>query len=351
MYLPRISYQGKHVASATYREVARYNNTRSRSRRRSAVAPLLNRGQIILTVIAMLLTMSVMGIAISRAIQNDHEAIRPYSATSLIHSITGNVVDDIQALYGSTGMNSQTPAVSQPIVDEPMAVEPEIVPEVVEPEPKFEPIKTTRLGIVVDTYNYDVDYTAAIDEAYAMLDIEGVDPEHVLALCEIYEAQRNIKILDNDMGFEISDLFSSANSYEEIDAIMNPHVAWTVYTEQDVIDLACIIYAEAGSSWCTDRHQQAVGSVVVNRWKSPRWDDDTIREVIDHEGQYPGTRDNRYYDERAYQNALHVLEYGPLYEDAVWQAEFTQGTYTIEIFDYSHLGKSTTYICGGYVYG
>lgn len=346
MYLPQISYQGKHVAPATYREVARYNNTRARSRRRSAVAPLLNRGQIILCIIAMALTLAVMCTAGYKAITNDLvNATRP-----ILTSMTGNAAADLNLVID--GAAAHKTEISDPVTPSEEIVDP-VVEETPEPvvEAKFEPIETTRLGITVDSYNYDVDYTNAINEAYAMLDIEGVDPEHVLALCEIYEAQRNIKILDNEMDFEVSNLFTSANSYEDIDAIMNPHVAWTVYSEQDVIDLACIIYAEAGSYWCTDRHQQAVGSVVVNRWKSSRWTGDTIREIIDAEGQYPNTCNNRTYDERAYQNALHVLEYGPLYTDAVWQANFEQGTYLIEKFDYSHLGKSITYICGGYVYG
>ena len=53
---------------------------------------------------------------------------------------------------------------------------------------------------------------------------------------------------------------------------------WTDY-ELDL--LAAVIYHEAGSNECSDRHQQLVGQVVVNRMNSDEFPN-TIYDVITH---------------------------------------------------------------------
>ena len=121
---------------------------------------------------------------------------------------------------------------------------------------------------------------------------------------------------------------------------MHPHVPYMQYTEQDVEELAALIYAEAGSSYMTDYHKQCVGSVVLCRLADyETWGDSTIHEVIWHPGQYPATRSKTYYDERCYNIALDLLENGPVVY-AIWQANFPQGE-NVEYFEYPGLCKPT----------
>ena len=55
------------------------------------------------------------------------------------------------------------------------------------------------------------------------------------------------------------------------------------YTAAELEMLACVIYQEAGSNWCSDDMQLAVGNVVLDRVASPDWPD-TVEEVLT---QYP----------------------------------------------------------------
>ena len=99
--------------------------------------------------------------------------------------------------------------------------------------------------------------------------------------------------------------------------------------------LARVIYFEAGSSWLSDRHQQLVACVVLNRCKDERFPD-TIEENIYREGQYACaeklysvTREQ--IPERCYENAR-IAAYGMVDCDAgvIYQAQFKQGTGTYE---------------------
>lgn len=211
---------------------------------------------------------------------------------------------------------------------------------VIEEEPEPDPIITTRLGVVVNSYDPNVDYQKLINDTYGKIEGDAENAEMYLSLCEVYEAQRNYKIEDTDSTAEPTSLFSNGNSYEEIDRIINP--PWYDYTESDVKQLAALIYAEGGSSsWVCWEHCLAIGSVVMNRVVLPNWGD-TIHDVIWRPGQYPATRSNTKYNDRSYEAALYVLENGPT-SDAVYQANFKQGTEVIAVYDYP--GHSTTYIC------
>lgn len=93
--------------------------------------------------------------------------------------------------------------------------------------------------------------------------------------------------------------------------------------------LARLIRAEAGSDWCTDELQRAVGSVVLNRINDDRFPA-TMYEVIYQDGQYSTTWSgeiNKPYTDRTYANAKYLLENGvTIPTDVVWQANFSQGT-------------------------
>lgn len=195
----------------------------------------------------------------------------------------------------------------------------------------------TRLGVEVREFDSSIDYSAVINKLYATVEVGSETAEYIVALCEIYELQRNLKIeytgADQSMK---TDTFGANHSMEEIEAIMRPHVPYMQYTETDVKELAALIYAEAGSDYMTDYHKQCVGSVVICRLEDPdTWHDYTIHDVIWHEGQYPHTRSNTYYDERCYNIALDLLENGPVVY-AIWQANFPQGE-NVEYFEYPGL--------------
>jgi hypothetical protein len=100
------------------------------------------------------------------------------------------------------------------------------------------------------------------------------------------------------------------------------------YTQADLDLLARVICCEAGSSWLTDEHQLAVGSVVLNRVADSRFPN-TISGVVYQKGQYacvPNGAINRTPSERALKNAKYLLENGvTIPTNVVWQAQFRQG--------------------------
>lgn len=81
---------------------------------------------------------------------------------------------------------------------------------------------------------------------------------------------------------QIAELAREIGLEEDNPIIQEASFLW--YTElEDVKILANVIYPE--SNGCTDRHQQLVGAVVMNRKKSNKFPD-TIREVIIQPNQY-----------------------------------------------------------------
>ena len=99
--------------------------------------------------------------------------------------------------------------------------------------------------------------------------------------------------------------------------------------ETELYLMAHLIYAEAGSSMCSDDMQLYVGSVALNRVNNACFPD-TLKEVIYQKGQYACTWDGNFEkepDERAWRNASIVLENGSLLPDnVVYQADFKQGS-------------------------
>lgn len=103
--------------------------------------------------------------------------------------------------------------------------------------------------------------------------------------------------------------------------------------EKDVDLLARLIQAECGADWCSDELQLDVGSVVLNRVKSPEFPDD-IESVIYQKGQYSTTEymENITPSDRAIENAEYLLEFGSVIDsEYVFQANFKQGTDIFEL--------------------
>lgn len=101
------------------------------------------------------------------------------------------------------------------------------------------------------------------------------------------------------------------------------------YTQEDLDLLAHVIYAEAGSDYCTDEMRYGVGSVVLNRVEDECFPD-TLYNVIYQKGQYQCTWDgniDKTPDERSYRIAMDLLNNGSIFpSDVVYQAEFKQGS-------------------------
>lgn len=100
------------------------------------------------------------------------------------------------------------------------------------------------------------------------------------------------------------------------------------YSNSDIDLLARVINSEAGSSWHTDEHQRAVGSVVLNRVADGRFPN-TIRDVVYQKGQYGCVSNgmiNRTPSQRAIDNAKYLIENGvTIPTNVVWQSGGKQG--------------------------
>lgn len=121
------------------------------------------------------------------------------------------------------------------------------------------------------------------------------------------------------------------------------------YTEDELYMMSHLIGGEAGASWASDIHQQAVGLVVMNRIGSHLFPD-TMEEVIFQRGQYACTWDGNYDkepSEQVIENAKKVLtgetdiEFPP---NVVFQStqRLGDGVY-YEIYDETL--NNTTYFC------
>lgn len=122
------------------------------------------------------------------------------------------------------------------------------------------------------------------------------------------------------------------------------------YSAQSEIDaeidlLARVVYFEAGSSWISDRHQQLVACVLLNRCADSRFPD-TIKGNVYRKGQYACS--GRLYSvsaaqipTRCYTNAK-AAAYGWVEcpEGVIFQAQFKQGRGV-----YEKIGN--TYFCLG----
>lgn len=144
-----------------------------------------------------------------------------------------------------------------------------------------------------------------------------------------------------------ADVIEHTDELNEYEPIQESSTVDKWWTEDDLHMLAAVIYYEAGSDECTDRHQQLVGQVVVNRMYSTEFPN-TIYDVIAQPMQYSSYNmviNNMGTDvipQRCYDNALAVLNNDvDCPSDIVWQAGFIQG----EIYEVYYTTYSTTYFC------
>lgn len=143
---------------------------------------------------------------------------------------------------------------------------------------------------------------------------------------------------------------------EEVKSTMEEELEFVPYHtnlkdtyENNLYWLSHIIYAESGSSYCTDELQLLVGSVVLNRVNNSNYPD-SIYNVIHDPGQYQPTWNgaiNKEPDERAINNAKYLLDNGPIEPNIIFQAEFSQGSNTYKIIDICINGNkvSEMYFC------
>lgn len=156
----------------------------------------------------------------------------------------------------------------------------------------------------------------------------------------------DISYVDINTDISCVDIDTDAQVDEQQDEVLQ---WWTDY-ELDL--LAAVIYHEAGSNECSDRHQQLVGQVVVNRMNSDEFPN-TIYDVITQVKpniQYStyknvvrdaGNRD--IIPQRCYDNALIVLNSEVECPDnIVWQANFKQGS---GVYEEMHTSYSVSYFC------
>ena len=118
------------------------------------------------------------------------------------------------------------------------------------------------------------------------------------------------------------------------------------YSWDDVETLARLIYWEAGDDTITDRHQQLVACVALNRVASPVFPD-TLDGVIAQPGQYAVARQVQAglpaeIPARCVANAILALNGSvDCPPDVVYQAEFQQGA----VYEVHTTSYSTTYFC------
>ena len=100
------------------------------------------------------------------------------------------------------------------------------------------------------------------------------------------------------------------------------------YTEEELELLAHLIFAEAGSDWCSDKMQQYTGSVVLNRVNSSYFPN-TLKDVIYQPGQYSVVKSgaiNKTPNQRAYDVAKFLLENSSvLPSNVIFQSQHIQG--------------------------
>lgn len=137
-------------------------------------------------------------------------------------------------------------------------------------------------------------------------------------------------IIVEDVESDLPDTYEEYVEYfadAEEEAVIG-EIEIVTYTEEELELLARVIFAEAGSDWCSDKMQRYTGSVVLNRMASPLFPN-TMREVVYQRGQYSCASSgsiNKTPNERAYNCARFLLENGSvLPSNVVFQSQHRQG--------------------------
>ena len=142
--------------------------------------------------------------------------------------------------------------------------------------------------------------------------------------------RERLAILGEDAKRSRMELETSPTVSETQEPICNSVVTEIVvqtYSDEDLYLLSHLIYAE--SSGCSDEHQLAVGSVVLNRVNDNLFPN-SLYEVIHQNGQYSCTWNGSFErtpDEQSVNNAIYLLENGSqIPSNVLYQAEFEQGS-------------------------
>ena len=169
--------------------------------------------------------------------------------------------------------------------------------------------------IAVTGFDENVDYTQK------MIDCAKDGSEYALIAGEVYEKQRNLKIKTLGFEYELTSYFGRGLTGEEILAEMFPPVVEAPeevvetapsYSDEDLLWLSRVVFAEAGCDWFPDWVQRDVASVVLNRVADPRYPD-TIKGVIFDPGQYSCVDSGSIYNtptSKVIDNCKYVLENG-----------------------------------------
>lgn len=256
---------------------------------------------------------------------------------------------DKEASYANIAINEsivETRSVDESVSQEESVdtVEPETIYVEVEPEG----IWTTRTNIFISNYDDTLNYTTLMEDAIQEA-LQSEDPTYALNMGEIYEVSRNLKIQEENLDYDTTDYFAATNGSDaqEIYYLMHPEERpFMEYTEEEAMALAKIVYSEARGG--SDEHQRDVASVVVNRAMMNYGGNSTIIDVITAPGQYVNSSrlTSMSFDDKAYQNAVYVLENGPtLPSNVVYQANFKQGSGVHKTYYYEWLEYPYTYFC------
>lgn len=166
--------------------------------------------------------------------------------------------------------------------------------------------------IAVTGFDEKVDYTAKI------LDCLGDGGEYAMLAGAVYEKQRNLKIETLGLDYELTHYFEQYSTAQEILNAMYPPVVEepeeeaATYSDEDLLWLSRVVFAEAGCDWFPDWVQRDVASVVLNRVADPRYPD-TIKGVIFDPGQYSCAASGSIYNnptQKVIDNCRYVLENG-----------------------------------------
>ncbi len=194
--------------------------------------------------------------------------------------------------------------------------------------------------VTVTKFDPKMDYASAIQR---VLDDGSA---YAMQVGAIYEKQRNLKIDTMKLPQKKTSYFSQYTTAAEIKAAMEA-ARKPKYTQADLDLLARVIYAEVGCTWIPDWVQRMVGSVVLNRVKSPYYPN-TIKEVVYQPGQYSPTWDgsiNKTPDKRTVENARYLLENGSICPaNVTGQNSIITGSGVYKSYRDSVLG-TTVYFC------
>lgn len=194
-----------------------------------------------------------------------------------------------------------------------------------------------RIGILSVTVGGQVD-SSEVNSEYSEYDVQET----------VYKTEDAELLVLNDIkdvsGNAFDDKAINEGSNRNIDEASSKN-----YTEEDLMLIAKVIAAEAGSDNVSDRCNELVGAVIVNRVNHESFPN-TIEEVIYAPGQYATVSqlDSIVPDERDLENARRALE-GEIDcpSDVVWQANFPQcawGT-SVDIYEKIETPYGTMYFC------